>query len=89
MYFDFISIDAPFGSDVYSRIDVLDIIPDCLMSSFIIMIDDYNRIGEQNTVKEIMRRFSDRNISVCSGSYRGAKQSLLITTEDYKFLCTL
>jgi hypothetical protein len=77
--FDFICIDGPFGSDGYSRTDVLDIIPDCLEKSFVIMLDDYNRKGEQNTIKEMKTRFHDNGISICGTAYNGQKRSYLIT----------
>lgn len=49
--YDFICIDGPYGfrSPEYSRIDVLNLLPDCLQDSFIIMIDDVDRIGEKNS----------------------------------------
>jgi hypothetical protein len=89
--FDFICIDGPFGFDAkkYSRVDTLKIIPHCLESSFVIIIDDYNRLAEQNTVKELTAILSRNNICTCGGSYRGRKTSHLIATPDYKFLCTL
>jgi hypothetical protein len=87
--FDFICIDGPFGSDGYSRIDVLGVIPECLEKSFVIMLDDYDRPGEQNTAKEMKSRFRDNNIVVCGAAYSGLKASYLITTEDNQFLCSL
>jgi hypothetical protein len=89
--FDFICIDGPFGFDAkkYSRIDTLELMPRCLESSFVIMIDDYNRQAEQNTVKELTALLSRNNIDTYGGSYRGRKTSHLIATSDYKFLCTL
>lgn len=38
----------------YSRIDTLSILPNCLDTSFIIMLDDYDRVPEQNAVKDII-----------------------------------
>ena len=53
--FDLISIDGPFGYDMkeLARIDALRILPNALAPSFTIMVDDYNRKGEQNMVKLI------------------------------------
>lgn len=91
MKYDFISIDAPFGGaeNEYSRIDVLDIIPMCLESSFIIMIDDVNRKGEQNTIQLIEKKLEDNNIIFTSGKYVGDKDTYVIASEDKKFVCTL
>ena len=57
--FDLISIDGPFGYDMkeLARIDALRILPNALAPSFTIMVDDYNRKGEQNMVKLIKGRF--------------------------------
>lgn len=89
--YDLISIDAPFGSpdNIYSRIDILSIIPECLDNSFVIMIDDANRIGENNTIEAIKDTLSQSHISFTSGKYVGDKDTYVITSEDYKFICTL
>ena len=89
--FDFISIDAPFGGEakVYARIDTLKILPECLEDSFVIMVDDANRIGEQNTIRKIKETLQDYNIEFASGIYKGNKETYIITSIDNKFLCTL
>lgn len=48
--FDLILIDAPLGADMkqYSRIAVLESLPECLAEQFVIMIDDTDRSGEKN-----------------------------------------
>lgn len=91
MIYDFISIDAPFGGveNEYSRIDVLDILPDCLASSFIIMIDDVNRKGEQNTIKLIEEILTNNDILFSTGKYIGNKDAYVIASMDNKFVCTL
>ncbi|MDR1482990.1 MAG: hypothetical protein LBI74_10220 [Synergistaceae bacterium] len=87
--FDLVCIDGPFGSDGYSRVDILEIIPDCFEKSFVIMLDDYDREGEQNTVKEMKTYFRDSDMAICDAVYCGQKKSCLITTEDNRFLCSL
>jgi hypothetical protein len=89
--FDFICIDGPFGFDAkkYSRVDVLRIVPDCLENSFVIMIDDYDRMAEQNTVGELAKILSENGILTGSGSYQGRKTTHIIVTRDHEFLCTL
>lgn len=91
LQYDFISIDAPFGSaeNQFSRVDVLDIIPMCLAPSFIIMIDDVNRIGEQNMIQLLEQKLEDNNIRFVSGKYVGDKDAYVIASEDKKFVCTL
>ena len=89
--FDFISVDAPLGSDMklYSRIDILKIIPDALKDSFSILIDDYMRIGEQNLVDEIKLKLNTAKIDFCNGRYEGEKRICTITSNDLHFLCSL
>lgn len=89
--FDFIFIDAPLGGDMkkYSRIDVLSILPSCLENNFIILIDDYNRIGEKNTLKEIERILKDNNIAYRKGIYSGQKDCVVICSEELSFISTM
>lgn len=89
--FDFISIDAPLGANakIYARIDVLEILPECLEEDFVIVIDDYNRKGEKNTVNEIERILKKDNISYCKGIYYGEKECMIISSEKLKFVCSM
>ena len=89
--FDFISVDAPLGGDMkqYARIDVLNLIPDGLGENFVIMVDDCNRIGETNTVKEIQQRLADYQIGHQTGWYQGEKISVLICPVRMGFLCSM
>lgn len=89
--FDFIVIDSPASSDIkqYSRIDILNLLPSCLKPNFVILIDDYHRIGEQNTVKDIEIILSNNNIGYQKGVYSGKKDLILITSNNLKFLTML
>ena len=89
--FDFIAIDAPFGysSKIYARVDVLGIIPECLAESFCIMIDDYNRKGEQNMAKEMRRVLAESGIAFAEGVYAGEKQCLVLTSANNRFLTSM
>ena len=89
--FDFISIDAPFGGDMnqYARIDVLKILPDCLAESFIIIIDDAERIGETHTVKEMSEVLKEFHIPFATGRYSGKKDCIVICSENMKFVCSM
>jgi len=87
--FDFIMIDAPKGSSGYSRMDVLKIIPQCLHESFVIMLDDYERSGEQNTIKEVLNILDTHNIKYVTGVYSGEKDVIVIASEDNKFFCSM
>lgn len=89
--FDFISIDAPLGANakIYARVDVLEILPECLEEEFVIVIDDYNRKGEKNTVSEIERILKEHNISYCKGIYYGEKECMVISSTKLKFVCSM
>jgi len=89
--FDFISIDAPFAGDMqqYARIDVLRQMPDCLADSFVIMLDDYNRPPEMNTIEAMKAVLDEARISYETGVYRGAKECCLIASEDKRFFCSM
>lgn len=89
--FHFISIDAPLGGDMkdLARIDCLDLIPECLSESFAIMIDDFNRHGEQKTVELLVAKLSGAGIDFRQGYYSGEKDLCIIASADNGFLCSM
>lgn len=89
--FDFISVDAPLGADMkqYSRIDVLNLIPDGLDGNFAIMIDDCDRIGETHTVAEIENKLQEADVAYKRGRYSGRKDCVVICSERQGFLSSL
>ena len=89
--FDLILIDAPLGGDMkqYARIDILSVLPECLSDSFVILIDDAERPGEANTIKEICSLLDASEIKYVRGNYFGEKTCTAICSTDNAFLCTL
>ena len=89
--FDFILVDAPFGADMieYSRIDILQLIPDSLAKDFVIFIDDTQRYGESHTSDSIVAKLAKNGISVCKGRYSGVASNDVICSENLRFLTTL
>ena len=87
--FDLILVDAPFGSEYMSRIDILSIIPQSLDKSFIIIMDDCERIGEGRTVKELEKKLKNSNIEYAKGCYTGIKRTIIFTSKDLAFFCSL
>lgn len=87
--FDFICIDGPVGYGLeYSRMDILDILPDCLNKQFVILLDDCERIGEKRTIELLEKKLRDNNIGFCSGyQYRGRTDAYICVSEDLEFLC--
>lgn len=89
--YDFIIIDAPYGGDenVYSRVDMLDLIPNCLAQSFVIIMDDYNRAGEKNTINLLLEKLTEISCEYTTRSYEGQKSTFIITSRENSFLCSL
>ena len=87
--FDLIFIDAPIGSDEFSRIDVIDILPECLGDRFVIIMDDYNRMAEKRTVGLIKEILEQNSIACSVGVYSGEKSTALIVSEGLEFLLTM
>lgn len=90
--FDYISIDAPLGGDMktYSRIDLLDLLPNCLEESWIIMIDDVHRTGELNGYHLILEKLMTYKIKYETHiHYCGEKAFAIIASVDNKFFCKI
>ncbi|NMD37403.1 MAG: class I SAM-dependent methyltransferase [Christensenellaceae bacterium] len=89
--FDFITIDAPFAGDmeIYSRIDLLSIIPDSLCESFVIMVDDILRKTEANMFIELENKLKENNIEYVKGKYSGLKDFYIIVSPNLSFLTTM
>ena len=88
--FDLIIVDGPFGMNMkYSRTQIIDLAKHCLADDFVIIIDDYQRKGEQNTVKEIFSYFNLASIRYVFREYKSLKSHILITNPENKFLTTL
>ena len=69
--FDLIVIDAPFGwGKKYARPQILGLAKNNLRESFCIIIDDYDRDGEKNIVKDLIFLISeDKRKFLCTGPY--------------------
>ncbi len=87
--YQLISIDGPWGGDGISRVDILECIPEILSDEFVILMDDYERIGEKNTVSEIMKRLHNSSIDAVKAVYRGEKDMVIITSLKLGFLLTM
>lgn len=87
--FDFIFIDGPQGSNEFSRVDITEILPECLTESFVIMVDDSQRQGERNTIKIIADILTSTGVGGLWGEYDGLKNTALIVSEDLRFLLSL
>lgn len=83
-------IDGPFASKNFSRFDIVKLAEKFdAHKDFIIIMDDYNRTGEKETVKELLAVLKRKNISVKSKNYDGIKSQLVITTKRYEMALNL
>jgi hypothetical protein len=88
--FDLYIVDGPFGSERFSRYDIISLVERIdKEDQFIIMMDDTHRIGEQDTLNDIKKCLSSRDIKYYLGEYRGNKTVTLIASEKYKFSTSL
>jgi len=84
--FDLYIVDGPFGSERYSRYNIIELIKDFTPEDeFIILFDDCEREGEKDTVKDIFEVLKKKNIVVFSDKYIGNKTQYIIATQKYKF----
>lgn len=89
--FDLISIDGPLGTDMKSRsrIDILDVLPECLKTSFVVLVDDVDRMGESNLVDEICGVLKNSHIEYVKRICRGMKSFAVICSKDRRFFCSI
>lgn len=89
--FDLLSIDGPFGgnANLYARVDVLRMLPDCLADSFAILLDDCDRSGERRTLAQMEQKLKECGIAYRTGRYAGQKETRIIASEDWRFLCSM
>lgn len=87
---ELILLDGPQGSPRYSRIQILTLLPDHIkQENFCILIDDYQRIGEQDTAKEVIDLLKERNIKYLTKNYKGQKEHLIICSQNNNFLTSI
>lgn len=87
--FDLILVDGPLGQEHYSRPQIINLIKENLSENFCIILDDYHRVGEQETGHELLKEFHSRNIKYHKRIYSSEKSHLLICSDNLSFLTTL
>lgn len=87
---DFYLIDGPFGSPNFSRFDLFHVLtkikPD---KEFILVLDDYDRKGEQETAEEIIKLYKEKGRKVYYTKYEGSKSQFVLVTEKYKYVLSV
>jgi hypothetical protein len=87
--FDFIMIDGPFGSEHFSRPQIIPLLKNNLKDTFCIIMDDYNRPGERETIEEVMDILRGEGRDFSRRVYAGEKEHVLICSKNLHFLTTL
>ena len=88
--YDFIIIDGPVGSQWKSRSQIIEIAEnDLLADSFIILMDDYERKGEKQTINALLDVLCEKKIPYTTGVYSGKKDTIVICSTDNSFVTTL
>lgn len=88
--FDLYVVDGPFGSKHYSRYDIVELAKAFTSNQeFIILIDDFQRDGEKETVQELLKLFKEKEIAIYFGEYVGNKSICVLGTEKYRNIKSL
>ncbi|MBR5964558.1 MAG: glycosyltransferase family 2 protein [Treponema sp.] len=88
--FDLVIVDGPFGSKHNSRPDVLKIIESNMLNgNFVIIVDDCERLGEQETIQTIQTILRRKEIKYQIGEYSGEKKQVVITNLKNRFLTSM
>lgn len=88
--FDLYIVDGPFGSDRYSRYDLITIVERLNVDDeFIILFDDTNRLGEKDTLRDVLQILDNKKIEFFISNYEGNKTNTIIASQKYKFAITL
>ena len=88
--FDLYLVDGPTGSENCSRYDIVTIAERLTQGDeFVILIDDYDRAGEQETAEALLEQFKQQGIDVHTGIYMGNASQIVIATNRYRFATTM
>lgn len=88
--YNLVVVDGPWGSERFSRYQLVELVEqNRLASNFVILLDDYNRLGEQDTAQELRKLLRKKGIEFEEGIYSGAKQTLILCSPNYSFLISL
>lgn len=87
--YDLIVVDGPFGSEHYSRSQIINLAKDNLARTFCVIIDDTNRIGEKETISELFTVLESRKIEYLHKTYKSIKSFTVVCSKDLRFLTSL
>lgn len=88
--YDLYCIDGHFGSEEFSRYDIVNIATKFNKDDeFIIIFDDYDKCGEKMTVVDLLDVLKSKNVLFYTGIYSGEKEVFVIGTQKYKYITSL
>jgi hypothetical protein len=89
-YYDLIVVDGPFGSEHYSRTQIINIAKNGLPKQFCIFMDDTERHGERKTIEMLCKILQNIDKKFLVKNYTGEKNHhTIICSENLKFLTSL
>lgn len=88
--FDLYIVDGPNGSPNFSRYDICLVAETLTLNDeFIIIIDDYDRQGEVETVSDLLSQLTSKGIKTHTAVYTGNKSQMIIVTDKYRFATSI
>lgn len=85
--FDLLVVDGPYGEKRYSRWGSLQLIDKHLQDEFLIIFDDAERLGEEDTYIEALRLLQEKGVKVYTRMIEAQKSQFIIATEKYRGAC--
>ena len=86
--FDLILVDGPYGEERYSRPQIIPLAEVNLSDRFCILMDDTQRLGEQETLAAVEAVLHRRDIPFVSATLQFSKSHTLILSPSLKYLAT-
>jgi len=81
--YDLIIIDGPVGAQKnFPRSNILDLIPSNLAESFVIILDDAERPGEQRLLDEVFKKLNDASVDFSHTIIHSIKNQAVIVSPD-------
>jgi hypothetical protein len=81
--FDVMVCDGPNGTARHSRCGILNMLTEALPQDFLLMLDDAERPGEQDTIRQIHKRLDHLGLPYRVGVVRAAKTQAVFASGRY------
>ena len=85
--YQLIVVDGPFGADQpQPRTNIIGLVDNNLADDFVIIFDDAERAGEQDTIRKTKQRLSEKGIKFVEDKRTGIKTQVLLLSESRSFI---